>query len=207
MLATALSTSNDATLALGDWGRDGKSVIYFRTTPDGWYQLYRVATDTGHITRVTDDKADDIFPNYSRDGNWIYFSSSRSGKFELYKMPANGGPATLMVPRSVTNAQKSPDSRWLYFADWSMGNGLWRMPAAGGEITLVAEQISEPPAYAATNQGVYYWAPGALRHELRFINLQSRENRLVFEPTTPVIALSDDFSRWTVYLLSGNRTQ
>ena len=101
-------------------------------------------------------------------------------------MPANGGPATSIVPRSVTNAQKSPDRRWLYFSDWPP-NSVWRMPAAGGEITLVVEQIGEPSAYAATNQGVYYWAPGALGYELRFINLQSHDNRLVFQPTTPIV--------------------
>jgi len=186
-LGAALTTSLDATLALGDWAPDGKSLVYFRTTPPGGrWQLYRVATDTGHTTRVTNDTTDDFFPNYSRDGNSIYFSSSRSGKVELYKMPASGGPATLMVPRSVTNAQESPDSRWLYFADWFSGNGLWRMSAAGGEITRVAERISDVPGYAATNQGVYYWAPRGLRHELRFINLQSHEDRLVFEPSTPV---------------------
>ncbi len=186
LVGTALTTSLDATLALGDWAIDGKSLVYFRTTPpSGRWQLYRVATDTGHTIRLTDDNADDFFPNFSRDGNWIYFSSTRSGKVELYKMPADGGPATSIVSRSVTNAQESPDRRWLYFADW-YPNGLWRMPTAGGEITRVEERISDAPGYVPTNQGVYYWAPGALRPELRFINLQSREDRLIFQPTTPI---------------------
>jgi Tol biopolymer transport system component len=185
--ATALTTSLDATLVVGAWATDGKSLVYFRTTtPDGLWQLYRIAADTGHITRVTDDKADDFLPNYSRDGNWIYFSSSRSGKVELYKMRAGGGPAILIVPRSVANAQESPDGGWLYFADWGSGDSLWRMPTGGGEITRVAERIGDGTGWAPTNEGVYYWAPGTLRPELRFINLQSHENRLVFQPTTPI---------------------
>jgi Tol biopolymer transport system component len=195
LTATALATSRDAFLGIGDWAPDGKSVVYFQTTPGGSWQLYRVATDTGHIRRLTNEKADDFFPNYSRDGKWIYFSSTRSGKPALYKMPADGGPATLVVAREVANAQESPDRRWLYFADWLVAKGLWRMPAAGGEITQVVNRMSDVPGYAATNEGVYYWAPSGLRTELRFINLPSREDRLVLQPTArvaPHLTISPD---------------
>jgi Tol biopolymer transport system component len=204
---TALATSADATLGLGDWARDGNSLVLFRTTPpSGHWQLYQIAADTRQAKRLTNDDADDFFPNYSRDGNPIYFSSDRSGKVKLYKMPAAGGPATLVVSRNVTNAQESPDRRWLYFADWVSVPGLWHMPAAGGEITRVAEPISDAAGYAPTNQGVYYWA-GRLRPELHFINLQSHENRLLFQPSTLVAPNLANFSGRPVSLLSANRTQ
>jgi Tol biopolymer transport system component len=186
-VATALTTLVDATLVGGNWTADGKSLVYFRMTkPDGWWQLYRIAIDTGHTTRLTDDKAHHLFPNFSRNGKWIYFSSTRSGKLELFKMPAGGGRASLVIPRSVTNAQESPDGRWLYFSDYAPVNGLYRMPTAGGQITRVAERVSDAGGYEPTNEGVYYWARGALHPELRFINLQSHESKLVFQPTTPI---------------------
>src|SRR5581483_12026698 len=67
---TALATSPGATLALGDWARDGNSVVFFRTTPPSrHWQLYQIAADTRQAKRLTNDEADDFWPNYSRDGN------------------------------------------------------------------------------------------------------------------------------------------
>jgi len=37
----------------------------------------------GPLKRLTTDLADDTMPCYSRDGAWIYFSSSRSGQVEI----------------------------------------------------------------------------------------------------------------------------
>jgi len=183
---TALTTSLDTTLALGGWAPDGKSLVYFKTTmPLGSWQLYRVAIDTGRTTRLTNDNADDFFPNYSRDGNWIYFSSTRSGEVELYKMAADGQTPTSIVPRSVANAQESPDGSWLYFADWLSGKGLWRMPTRGGEITRIVDRMVDPIGYAVTNQGVYYWASEGLHPELRFLDIQLREDKLIFQPAIP----------------------
>ncbi len=60
------------------------------------------------------------------------------------------------------------------------------MPTAGGEITRVVDRMSDVAGYVPTDQGVYYWA-GRLRPELRFINLQSHENRLILQASTPAV--------------------
>jgi dipeptidyl aminopeptidase/acylaminoacyl peptidase len=94
-LGAALTTSLDATLALGDWAPDGKSLVYFRTTPPGGrWQLYRVATDTGHTTRVTNDQTDDFFPNYSRSGN-------PDGPSQRYKCTGIAGQPLALFRRLV----------------------------------------------------------------------------------------------------------
>ena len=186
-IGNSMTTSRQATLALGGWAKDGKSVVFFSTTQGGHWQLFRVVADTGQVTRLTEDNGDDFYPTYSRDGNWIYFSSNRSGKSQLYKMPAEGGQAVLLVPRSVTNAQQSPDGQWLYFAGWFTSKSLWRMPAAGGEITQVVDAMSDPMGYAVADQGIFYWVPNGLRFELHFLDLQSGSNRVVFRPSTPVV--------------------
>ena len=48
----------------------------------------------GAPKRLTANPADDLTPVYSHDGRWIYFCSMRSGRWELWKMPAEGGEAT-----------------------------------------------------------------------------------------------------------------
>jgi Tol biopolymer transport system component len=40
---------------------------------------------------LTDDAGTDAIPSFSRDGAWIYFSSTRTGRPEIWKIPAEGG--------------------------------------------------------------------------------------------------------------------
>lgn len=182
-----LTSSRDATLGLGDWAPDGMSILFFATTTHSWWQLFRVAVDTRRVTQLTNGAAHSVFPTSSKDGKWIYFSSTRSGQTWLYRMPSSGGSATVVVPRSVVNAHESPDGQWLYFADWLRG-GLSRMPVSGGKIERIIDQISDPIGYTVNARGVYYWAGNFLHIKLRFHDIESHRDTLVFQPAIPASA-------------------
>jgi len=49
-------------------------------------------THTG-VTRLTDDFEVDGEPCWGPSGNWIYFSSMRSGNYDIWRVPATGGDA------------------------------------------------------------------------------------------------------------------
>jgi Tol biopolymer transport system component len=201
-LGSELVSAPQATVALGDWAPDGKSLVFFSTMDQGRWQLYRVAADSGKVARLTNNSVDDIFPSWSRDGKWIYFSSGRGGGLQLYKMPASGGPATLVAPRIVVMAQESPDGHWLWFAEWP-GGGLYRMPLGGGEITRLIDRMSDAAGYVATTAGVYYWSGDAPHTELRYLDLQTRRDQVVFRPAVPAsgnLAMSPD-GRWLCFPL------
>ncbi|HVO76525.1 MAG TPA: Ig-like domain-containing protein, partial [Candidatus Bathyarchaeia archaeon] len=53
---------------------------YFDVTPPG-------------VTRLTEDAATDGEPTYSPDGRFIYFSSNRTGDYDIWYVPARGGTA------------------------------------------------------------------------------------------------------------------
>jgi Tol biopolymer transport system component len=201
-----LASSPQGTLATGDWAPDGRSLVFFSTMGQGRWQLYQVAAETGRVTRLTNDSADDILPTWSRDGKWIYFSSSRDSGLQLYKMPGSGGPATLVVPRGVVMAQESADGRWLWFADWP-GGGVYRMPIRGGEITRLIDRIPDATGYVASTGGVYYWGGNAAHPELRYLDLQTRRDELVFQPPLPAstnLTMSPDGRRLCFPLVERN---
>jgi serine/threonine protein kinase len=201
-LDAQLASSPQGTLAPGDWAPDGRSLVFFSTMDQGRWQLYRAATDTGRVTRLIVDSADDIFPTWSRDGKWIYFSSSRAGGLKLYKMPGSGGPETLVAPRGVVMAQESADGHWLWFADWP-GGGLYRMPIGGGEINRLIDRIPDASGYAATNKGVYYWRGDPPHAELWYLDLQTHGDQIVFRPAIPAspnLTMSPD-GRWLCFPL------
>jgi hypothetical protein len=87
---------------------------------------------------VTEGNWDDIVPSWSRNGNWIYFCSTRSGNQELWKVPAVGGLAIQLTKNGGFEAKESKDGKWLYYSrPKELGIGIWKMPIQGGKGILV----------------------------------------------------------------------
>ena len=84
------------------WGLGGLSV----TVPEGV-----TLADDGAVPLV-DDPTDEIYPDWSPDGNWVAFESDRSGNYDIWIVPATGG-----TPIQVTT-DTSYDAR----ACWSPGS-------------------------------------------------------------------------------------
>src|SRR5258705_230791 len=83
--------------------------------------------------RLTTDNATDTNPSWSRDGRWLYFSSNRTGTFEIWKMPSTGGEARQLTRGGGATAHEAADGRWIYFTNRRPFGNLWRMPADGGD--------------------------------------------------------------------------
>ena len=70
-----------------------KGKVAFSYLGDIW-----IANENGSgVQRLTDNKARDVYPRFSPDGNWIAFSSNRDGNYDVYVVPAAGGK-----PRQLT---------------------------------------------------------------------------------------------------------
>lgn len=116
-----------------------------------------VAADGGKPRRITEHPASDVMPSWSHDGRWIYFSSDRSGKYDLWRVAADGGEASQVTRFGGYRALQSPDGVSLYYTKFSSGGfqtGLFRMPAQGGDET----QVLDGPVggFGVTSKGVYF---------------------------------------------------
>jgi TolB protein len=100
---------------LHSWSPDGKFLLYTGGRNEN-FDIYRIASDgSGKEIRLTTDKALDDGPEYSRDGQSIWFNSTRSGRMQIWKMKADGSD-----PQQVTNdghnnwfPHFSPDGKWV----------------------------------------------------------------------------------------------
>ena len=65
-------------------------------------------------------------PHISRDGAWIYYSSNRTGRYEVWKTPArNAGSAVQVTRDGGYNPSESADGRTLYFV---RQDGIFAVP-------------------------------------------------------------------------------
>src|SRR5438270_1379823 len=110
-----------------------KGKIAFSYLGDIW-----IANDNGGAPeRLTDNKARDIFPRFSPDGQWIAFSSNRDGNYDVYVVPAAGGkPRQLTFHTADDNVVGcTPDSKNIVFAS-TRGKGAFPSVATLFEVSL-----------------------------------------------------------------------
>jgi hypothetical protein len=97
-----------------------------------------------------------VIPGWSGDGRWIYFGSNRSGSWQIWKMPSEGGKAIQITTNGAVAARESADGH-LYYCDYfNQRKGLWRIPASGGAESLVLDKAISPVAWDLSDRGIYF---------------------------------------------------
>jgi len=88
-----------------------------RGNADGETDLYIATTDGSIVRRLTSAPGRDTYADWSADGRYIYFNSTRSGTMQIWRMKPDGSD-----PEQVTNDEYnnwfphiSPDGRWIVF--------------------------------------------------------------------------------------------
>src|SRR5262245_38080481 len=103
---------------------DGKRVLYTVNEPvmtaeksEYLAQVWMASDSGGDAYQMTFAEKSSTNPNWSPDGQWIAFTSSRSGKNNLYLMRSTGGEAEMItdVKSGVGGFAWSPDGKWIAF--------------------------------------------------------------------------------------------
>jgi Tol biopolymer transport system component len=130
--------------------------VFEWVTPDGNNDLYITEVAGGEPTRLTREESRDISPAWSPDGATIYFASDRSGTFQIWKMPAQGGPASPVSPGFGIEPQASADGQYIYYLSCLPPTPcpLKRIPATGGPETIVLDRVTFS-GWSVTSRGVY----------------------------------------------------
>jgi dipeptidyl aminopeptidase/acylaminoacyl peptidase len=136
-----------------------------RWSPDGQQILFTVWHETGGDTWVVDadgirphplisGPSNDILASWSRDGQWVYFTSNRTDRQEIWKIPAAGGEAEQVTTNGGAEPFESHDERLLYYVK-RLGEGrVWKVPVGGGEERQVIDARVEVLNWALWDDGI-----------------------------------------------------
>ena len=106
-----LLISHPATEGRPLYSPDGKRLA-FVSNRTGNGDIYILHLETGNLQRITFDDSNDQLDAWSRDGNWLYFSSSSkdiSGMNDIFRVSAAGGtPMQISFDRYTTEFQTAP---------------------------------------------------------------------------------------------------
>jgi Tol biopolymer transport system component len=132
------------------WSPDGKTLAYCAER-NGEYDVYIIPVTGGEETRLTTAIGLDDGPDYSPEGQYIYFNSVRTKQMKIWRMKADGSEQTQITPDDEYGdwfAHPSPDNKWLVFVSFDKSveghpankNVVLRMmPVFGKEIKVVAK--------------------------------------------------------------------
>jgi serine/threonine-protein kinase len=131
------------------WTPDGRTLIF-----DRGGDLWTVSPGVRTAVPFVESPFNDSFASISPDGKWLAYSSTETGRGEVYVRPLAGAGRRVQVSVSgATRSVWSPDGRRLYFhgprASSGPADSIWAV-----EITTVPTLSATPPRLMFTNAGL-----------------------------------------------------
>ncbi len=126
----ALLVSHSANEARPLYSPDGKQLAFI-SSRTGNGDIYLLTLATGELKRLTFDDSLDQLDGWSRDGRWIYFSSTSrdiGGLNDLFRVSTNGGTPMQVSADRYTNeffSTPSPDGATIAFSARGIASGQW----------------------------------------------------------------------------------
>lgn len=98
---------------------DNEWIVYCALRNNEW-DVYKANIITGEETRLTHADGLDDGPEYSYDGEWIYFNSHRTGRMHIYRMRPDGSDQTQMTIDNYDNwfPHPSPDNKSVVYISY-----------------------------------------------------------------------------------------
>jgi Tol biopolymer transport system component len=129
--------------------------IAFDSPKAGNYDIYVISTAGGRPRRLTSGPSSNVRPSWSQNGRSVYFGSNRSGDWQIWKQPAQGGTAVQVTKaKGAREAFESLDGRFVYYAKLDVP-GIWKVLVAGGEEARVLDRGGQS-VWALTGQGICF---------------------------------------------------
>ncbi len=119
--------------------------------------------DGKNVKRITSTPAVESDPHFSPDGNWIAFTSNRSGVDAVYLVSRDGGDATRLTwyPASSSARGWTPDGEKILYASSRESapvgfERLWTVSPDGGPSTLFPAPRASDGFYNKTGDQIVY---------------------------------------------------
>jgi Tol biopolymer transport system component/DNA-binding winged helix-turn-helix (wHTH) protein len=169
------------------WSPDGRLITFESQRENDTWDIYVIPAGGGQPRLITPFPSTEVVPSFSRDGRWIYFASDRSGKFEIWRSPSQGGESTQITNGGGFAALESWDGKTLYYAGRdSREIGPWPLyaqPLDGGPRRQVLDStIFGARSFFPAERGIYYTARDGMntqppRSRLHYFDFATRKSK------------------------------
>ena len=146
----ALVSDSEARSYWHGWTPDGKTIAYVRVgKSDGTYDIWLKELAGGLARPLIVGPGVDDGPEYSPDGQWLYFNSTRTGAMQIWRARPDGS-ATEQVTKDPNFRDWfphfSPDGKWIAFISFGLDVALGdHPPNRDVSLRIMPADGSAPP--------------------------------------------------------------
>jgi Tol biopolymer transport system component len=139
------------------WSPDGRQ-ISFDSRPQGHSQVFVVDAEGGTPRAMTPDDQESVIPEWSVDGESIFYTVLASdGSSKIKKVPSRGGAVSTVFAGNAFGSFPSPDGTLLYFTNRTTGT-MYSIPIAGGNPEEIGD-FGRVGFLTMAKHGIYYLTP------------------------------------------------
>jgi Tol biopolymer transport system component len=160
------------------WSPDGKQIAFdvIEQISSLWLMDASGSTPPRRLTDFVARK-----PAWSPDGAWIYFTSSRGGSHQIWRIRPDGKDLTQITRKPSDEAHLSIDGRTLYFRTLGTEASLWQAPADGSGPEQAVQGMEGfhrlARSWGVAPKGIYFLSreAGGRSAPIRFFDFASRK--------------------------------
>jgi Tol biopolymer transport system component len=184
------------------WSPNGR-LLAFHHAGGGNEDIYTITPEGSSLRRITAEMSREQSPSWSRDGRWIYFSSDRSGQFEIWKIATDDPARVVQLTRGggLAPIESADGKRVLYTRRAGSAFDIWSTELDGRGETRVFGPVRAVGGWLPDEGGIYFVT---LDRQVAYHRFGSRSTIPIAGLATdsislnPGLALSPD-GRWLVF--------
>jgi TolB protein len=172
----------------GVFAPGGHQLAVVMSTSEEPSEIYTVRPGGRDLRRLTHNRAIDIGPAWSPNGQQIAFVSDRSGSPQIYLMDADGGNQRRLSFQGTYNTHPawSPDGRWIaYETRLERQFDIWLIDPGGSvNVPIVTHRLSdETPTWAPNSRKLAFssWRRG--RADIYVVDVNGENLRRITQST------------------------
>ena len=177
------------------WAPEGR--IVYRSNVGDSAEIWVMNSDGSNAKQVTSGARVSGGLTVSPDGRNIFFTSDRMGHSNIWRVDADGSNLRQLTSgEGEFYPQTTPDGQWIVYQRDEVEPTLWRVPAAGGDVSVVSQTRAFRPAVSPDGRMIaYHYLDSDLnRWGIGIVSFPggSRLTRFDFPPT-----VTSRFVRWS----------
>jgi eukaryotic-like serine/threonine-protein kinase len=136
-----LTSMNAEYTGTPSWSPDGNKIAFYSRV-SGKSQIFVIGADGIGLRQLTPGDSNYFFPRWSRDGEWIYCSSNRTGTVQIWKFPSRGGSPVQVTRNGGFASLESQDGKSIYYTKMQASDtSLWKLSFDAHEEVQVLPSI------------------------------------------------------------------